>query len=442
MSDSEINYIIMPGGKVQGELSMPGDKSIAQRAIIFATISDGISTLSGMQVGQDCISTLNACVELGAKEKWLDHSTCQITGTAETGLQIPNKPLYLGNSGTGMRLLSGVVAGNPIVATLTGDESLSKRPMKRIIQPLVQMGADIASFDNHPPLIICGGSPLHGINYDMPIASSQVKSCIVFASLFAEGTTSISQPSTSRDHTERMLQALAYPHAINKNILTIQGRAPIKAYNWHIPGDISSAAFFMVAASITPGADLLIKGVGINPTRRSIIDILQLMGANIEISNEREYGCEPVADIRIRYAPLTGIKIAEEHIVSAMDEFPCCCIAAACADGITEFRHATELRVKESDRIKSMVVGLQTLGIAVDEFEDGVAITGGEMSGGRINSFHDHRVAMAFAIAALRSKKAIFIQDCDNVGTSYPDFVTHAQQVGIYISQTNQQEIP
>lgn len=338
-----------------------------------------------------------------------------------------------GNSGTTIRLMSGLLAGQQFDSELTGDKSLQKRPMERISKPLTLMGAKIITCDGRPPIFIEGDQTLTGITYDMPIASAQVKSAILLAGMQAEGETSVLESSITRDHTERMLTTFSYPIQKMDNAVILQGGGTCIATDIIVPGDISSAAFFMVAASIIPGSDLLIRNVGVNPTRTGVIDILLKMGADIKLLNKRLCGEEPVADIAIKYAPLEGIDIPSALVPLAIDEFPIIFIAAACAKGQTLLHGARELRVKESDRIGVMVDGLTRLGIEVQGFEDGVFINGGELRGGVVHSAHDHRIAMAFSIAGCAAADAVEIQDCKNVQTSFPGFLERAKHLGLHI---------
>jgi 3-phosphoshikimate 1-carboxyvinyltransferase len=354
------------------------------------------------------------------------------------GLKAPKELLYLGNSGTSMRLLCGLLAGQSFDTTLTGDASLNRRPMRRIIAPLTQMGAHIdASETGTAPLHIHGGQILTGIGYMMPIASAQVKSCLLLAGLYARGKTCVTEPAPSRDHTERMLESFGYFVQRHETQVCLKGGGQLQACTIDIPADLSSAAFFLVGASIAPDADLFLEHVGINPTRAGIITILNRMGARLDILNERQIGGEPVADIRIRSAPLRGIQIPEELVPLAIDEFPAVFIAAACAEGKTVLTGAEELRYKESDRIQVMADGLRALGVQAQPIPDGLIIQGGTLSGGKVASHGDHRVAMAFAMAALRASQAIHITDCANVNTSFPNFVNLANRVGLIIKQYN-----
>jgi 3-phosphoshikimate 1-carboxyvinyltransferase len=357
-----------------------------------------------------------------------------IHGVGLQGLQAPQKPLYLGNSGTSMRLLAGLLAGQAFTSILTGDASLSRRPMRRVTEPLTRMGARIdTTASGTAPLHIYGGRTLQGIDYVMPVASAQVKSCLLLAGLYAQGRSCVSEPTPTRDHTERMLAGLGYPLERQGNRICLPGGGRLQARAIEIPADISSAAFFMVGASIAQEAEIILEHVGINPTRTGIITILQQMGADLTLCNEQQAGGEPVADIRVRPAPLRGIHIPAELVPLAIDEFPAIFIAAACAEGQTVLTGAEELRVKESDRIQVMADGLQALGIAAHPTADGMIIQGGTLSGGEVDSHGDHRIAMAFAMAALRAGGTIHIKDCTNVNTSFPGFVELASGAGLNI---------
>jgi len=359
----------------------------------------------------------------------------KIDGVGLRGLQAPDGPLDLGNAGTGMRLLCGLMAGQAFDTELTGDASLCSRPMGRVIDPLTAMGARIESTDGgRPPLVVHGGQSLKGIHYPLPMASAQVKSCVLLAGLYSEGTTSVTEPAPTRDHTERMLRGFGYAVDSSAGQISLQGGGNLRACDIDVPADISSAAFFLVAASIAPGSDLLLTHVGINPTRTGVINILLLMGADISLENEGEVGGEPVADLRVRYAPLKGIDIPAEQVPLAIDEFPVLFIAAACAEGRTTLRGAEELRVKESDRIAAMAEGLTTLGVVNEVLDDGIVIEGGAISGGVIHTYHDHRIAMSFAIAALCARDEITVLDCDHVATSFPGFDELARGLGLRLA--------
>jgi 3-phosphoshikimate 1-carboxyvinyltransferase len=357
-----------------------------------------------------------------------------IHGVGMRGLRKPAQALDLGNSGTSMRLLAGLLSGQAFDVELTGDASLSKRPMKRVTKPLADMGAKVSTAKGgRPPLNISGGCDIQGIDYDLPMASAQVKSCVLLAGLYANGRTCVTEPAPTRDHTERMLNAFACEVEKTAATACIHGPATLKACDIDVPADISSAAFFMVGASIAPGSEITLEHVGINPTRTGVIDILRLMGADIELINQTEVGGEPVADIKIRAARLKGIHIPENLVPLAIDEFPVIFVAAACADGETIVSGAEELRVKESDRIQVMADGLQALGVDARATADGMIIQGGAISGGHVHSHDDHRIAMAFSIAALRADGPISIDDCENVNTSFPDFVGLASNTGLSI---------
>lgn len=436
MQEEATSFHIEPGGTVEGDIRVPGDKSISHRAVIFASIANGKTEISGFLEGEDALNTVAAFREMGVTIVGPEAGSMTVYGVGLNGLQAPRVPLYLGNSGTSMRLLAGLLAAQTFSSELTGDESLSRRPMQRVSDPLRQMGAQIESDpDGTPPLRITGAK-LKGISYPMKIASAQVKSCLLLAGLYAEGETEVIEPAPTRDHTERMLAGFGYPLQRDPAAgrVSLKGGGELTATRIDIPSDISSAAFFLVAASICPGADLTLRHVGINPTRTGVINLLRSMGAYIELMNEREAGGEPVADLRVRHMPLHGIEIPAEQIPLAIDEFPVLFVAAACADGETLLRGAEELRVKESDRIAAMADGLKTLGIEVETFADGLRVRGGVLGGGDIDSHGDHRIAMAFAVAGLRASAPVRIHNCANVATSFPGFLELAQSVGLRIS--------
>ena len=359
-----------------------------------------------------------------------------IRGAGLRGLVAPPESLDLGNSGTAMRLLPGVLAGQGFDVTLCGDASLTSRPMARIITPLTAMGARIEAGDGAtPPLAIHGrGAPLTAIEYHMPVASAQVKSCLLLAGLYADGATTIHEPAPSRDHTERMLAAFGHGVQRAADVVSIEGAVGLKSTSLEIPGDISSAAFFLVGASIAPGSDLRIMGVGINPTRTGVVEILRAMGAQIEVENRRSIGGEPLADLRVVGADLHGIDIPPSLVPLAIDEFPALLVAAACADGETLLSGARELRVKESDRIAAMAAGLSVLGVDAEARDDGMRIRGGALGGGRVDSRGDHRIAMAFSMAGLRATQPVVVADCANVATSFPGFASLARDAGLSIA--------
>jgi len=427
-------FIASPANSLSGNLKVPGDKSISHRSIMLGSLSHGITKVSGFLEGEDALSTLKAFQAMGVKIE-RDGDNVTIHGVGINGLKKPQGPLDLGNSGTSIRLMSGILAAQAFDCELVGDESLSKRPMNRVINPLRDMGAIIDSNDGKPPLKITGGQTLKGIDYDLPVASAQVKSCILLAGLYADGDTCVTEPAPTRDHTERMLKGLGYDVRVNDNQMCLTGGGDLKATEIQVPSDISSSAFFMVAAAIAPKADITLLGVNINPTRTGVIDILQLMGANLTLSNEREIGGELLADIRIQSSKLTGIHIPEGLVPLAIDEFPAVFIAASCATGETILTGAKELRVKESDRIQVMADGLDILGIDNEVLEDGIKIQGGVFKEptGMIESHHDHRISMSFAVASLRCDYPIEINGVDNVMTSFPNFVELANLAGMSI---------
>jgi 3-phosphoshikimate 1-carboxyvinyltransferase len=431
---SELRFHVTPGGRLTGRLRVPGDKSISHRSIMLGSLAEGETRVSGFLEGEDSLATLAAFRAMGVNIEGPQAGRVRIQGVGLHGLTAPAEALYLGNSGTSMRLMSGLLAGQAFDVTLTGDASLSGRPMQRVVRPLTAMGARIdATAAGTAPLQVHGEVSLHAIDYDMPVASAQVKSAILLAGLYASGTTCVREPAPTRDHTERMLAGMGYPVLREPGRVCLEGGHVLHGIDIDIPADISSAAFFLVGASIAPGSDLLLEHVGMNPTRTGVIDILRRMGADIVVSNARDVGGEPVADLRVRSAPLRGIEIPPELVPLAIDEFPVIFVAAACAQGRTVLTGAEELRVKESDRIQVMADGLNTLGIDAVATADGMHIEGGSPGGGCVASHGDHRIAMAFSMAALRSQAAIEIRDCANVNTSFPDFVGQARQAGISI---------
>jgi 3-phosphoshikimate 1-carboxyvinyltransferase len=436
-TEKNIVFSVVPGGVLQGTLRVPGDKSISHRSIMLGSLANGVTRIQGFLEGEDSLATLKAFRAMGVNIKGPEQGTVVIDGVGLHGLQPSAAPLYLGNSGTSMRLMSGILSGQAFDSVLTGDPSLSSRPMKRVITPLEQMGAMIESTDRGTaPLHIRGGRRLQGMDYTMPMASAQVKSCLLLAGLYAEGQTCVTEPAPTRDHTERMLRGFGYAVVTRGNRICVQGGGSLQATNIDVPADISSAAFFLVGASIAEGSDLVLEHVGINPTRTGVIDILKLMGADIEIMHHREVGGEPVADIRVRSSRLHGIRIPEELVPLAIDEFPALFIAAACAEGETVLTGAEELRVKESDRIQVMADGLIALGIQAQPTPDGIIIQGGSLTGGVIQSHGDHRISMSFAMAALRSSGPVEIHDCANVNTSFPRFVALANGVGLSLTES------
>ncbi|MBI4357436.1 MAG: 3-phosphoshikimate 1-carboxyvinyltransferase [Gammaproteobacteria bacterium] len=435
-----LSFHISPGGSLRGECQVPADKSISHRAVLLAAIAFGESTLENFLEAEDTLHTLKALQALGVSIEHASPGVIQVQGKGLFGIQNSALciPLYCGNSGTSLRLLAGLLAGQNLCVELTGDVSLSKRPMQRVIDPLTQMGAKIeGKAGGFPPLVITPTSRLRGIQYRMKVASAQVKSSILLAGLTAEGETTVFEPVATRDHTERLLVHHGYPLHTEKGSVRLKGGGELKPTTLKIPGDFSSAAFFIVGATIAPNSELLLQNVGINPTRIGALHLLQKMGASILLMNKRMLGQEPVADILVKSAELRGISIEPAEVPGAIDELPALFIAAACAGGKTLVRGAKELRVKESDRIHTMACGLSTLGVSTEEHEDGLVIEGGQYVGGVIESAGDHRVAMAFAIAGLRAKQSIQIRFCENVRTSFPNFVECAKTAGLNITQVD-----
>lgn len=434
---TSLHFHSSPVESLQGDITVPGDKSISHRAIMLGAIARGITTVSGFLDGEDCLATLRAFQSMGVRIEGPVSQRVVIHGVGKHGLKKPKKAIDCGNSGTTMRLLAGILAAQAFDSEMTGDDSLLKRPMERISRPLRQMGAMVETTEGKPPLHIRGGQTLQGFTYEMPEASAQVKSCLLLAGLYADGETHLTEPGMTRDHTERMLTAFSYPIHKSDNTTTINSASECQGTDVIVPGDISSAAFFIVAATLIPNSDLLIRNVGINPTRTGIIQILERMGANIKITNKRLCGEELVADLHVSHAALEGIDIPVSMVPIAIDEFPVIFIAASCAKGQTTLHGAKELRCKESDRIGAMAEGLTQLGIKVKTLDDGMIIQGGTLQGGVVDSRHDHRIAMAFAIAGAVAKSPVTIRDCANVSTSFPSFVKLANQIKLSIKETN-----
>jgi 3-phosphoshikimate 1-carboxyvinyltransferase len=432
-----MDYLVQPGGRLSGTVRVPGDKSISHRAVMFGSLAEGVTEVSGFLDGEDCLCTMKAFEAMGVRIERLSSTQLRVHGVGLHGLRAPATPLDLGNSGTSMRLMAGLLAGQTFASTLTGDDSLSRRPMRRIVEPLRQMGANIETSERGTaPLRIAPAAALKGIRYRSPVASAQVKSGILLAGLYADGLTEVFEPGVSRDHTERMLRAFGVEVETGDGRVALRGGQPLKATAIAVPADVSSAAFFMVAAAIVPGAELVLGEVGVNPTRDGIIEILRRMGAEVELFQPRLFGGEPVAELRVRGpAALRGIAIGRELVTLAIDEMPAVFVAAACAQGETIVTGAEELRVKESDRIAAMCEGLRSLGIVTEPRPDGARIVGGPLCGGTVDSKGDHRIAMSFAMSALRASGPIRILDCANVATSFPGFVSLASGAGLAISE-------
>ncbi|MFT4247894.1 MAG: 3-phosphoshikimate 1-carboxyvinyltransferase [Pseudomonas sp.] len=420
------------GTALHGTLAIPGDKSVSHRAVMFAALADGTSRIDGFLEGEDTRSTAAIFSQLGVRIETPSPSQRIVHGVGVDGLKPPQQALDCGNAGTGMRLLAGLLAAQPFDSVLVGDESLSRRPMRRVTGPLALMGAKIDTRpDGTPPLHIHGGQALAGIDFASPVASAQVKSCVLLAGLYAQGETAVREPHPTRDYTERMLSAFGVEIEFSPGYAKLRGGQRLRATDIAVPADFSSAAFFLVAASVVPGSDVTLKSVGLNPRRTGLLAALRLMGADIEALNHGEHGGEPVADLRVRYSPLQGARIPEALVPDMIDEFPALFVAAAAAVGRTVVSGAAELRVKESDRLAAMATGLRTLGVQVDETPDGATIHGGAaLGGGTIESHGDHRIAMAFAIAGQLSTGEVRIEDVANVATSFPGFDTLARGAG------------
>jgi 3-phosphoshikimate 1-carboxyvinyltransferase len=416
---------------LKGRFRVPGDKSISHRSIMLGSIAEGITEVSGLLEGEDVMTTRATFESMGVKIERTGEGCLRIHGVGLHGLKRPNSELYLGNSGTSMRLLSGLLAGQTFDCTLTGDTSLSKRPMRRVLDPLQLMGAEVESNQQgSAPLNIKGGCSLRGIDYVMPMGSAQVKSCLLLAGIYASGTTRVTEPTVTRDHTERMLRGFGYGVKTDGNSMSLIGGETLTATAIDVPADISSAAFMLVAASIVPNSDITLEHVGVNPTRTGVIDILKAMGADITLENKQLVGGEEVADVRVKSSALKGIHIPEKLVALAIDEFPVLFVAAACAEGKTVLTGAEELRVKESDRIQSMAEGLIAIGVDAQATDDGMIIQGGPIKGGVVESHDDHRIAMSFAVAGQQSESGIQVNNCENVNTSFPSFVSLAKHCG------------
>ncbi len=439
---ANIQFKVQPGGTIKGRIRVPGDKSISHRSIMMGALAEGTTTVTGFLEGADALATLQAFRDMGVEIEGPENGNVTIQGVGLRGLKKPSKPMDMGNSGTSTRLLAGILAGQDFECELVGDASLSKRPMKRVTDPLALMGAELITSEGGTlPMTIKGkGGSLKAIDYTLPMASAQVKSCVLLAGLFAEGQTCALEPAPTRDHTERMLNGFGYE--VNSEKLDeqrmkacLKGGGKLTGRHIDVPSDISSAAFFMVAAAVSKDSDLVVEHVGMNPTRTGIIDILKLMGADIQLENFHEVGGEPVADVHIKYAPLKGIHIPEELVALAIDEFPVLFVAAAAAEGQTVLTGAEELRVKESDRIQVMADGLLAVGIDAQPTPDGMIINAGCQTpqNAEVQSHHDHRISMAMTVAGINAAAEIVIDDCANVNTSFPVFLDLINQVGMKV---------
>ncbi|MFY2764911.1 3-phosphoshikimate 1-carboxyvinyltransferase [Arenimonas sp. MALMAid1274] len=435
MSSGRVDWQAGAGSPLRGELVVPGDKSVSHRAVMLAAIADGTSEIEGFLEGEDTRATAAIFQSLGVRIDAPDPSRRRVHGVGLHGLRGAPGPLDCGNAGTGMRLLAGLLAGQAFESVLVGDASLSRRPMGRVITPLRQMGTRIdAAEGGLPPLTIHANNVLQAIDYELPVASAQVKSAVLLAGLYARGETRVREPHPTRDYTERMLAAFGWPVRFRPGEAVVPGGHALRATAVSVPADFSSAAFFLVAASLVPGSDLLLRRVGMNPRRTGLLQALRLMGADITELDPGEQGGEPVADLRVRHARLRGIEVPEVLVPDMIDEFPALFVAAALAEGRTVVRGAAELRVKESDRIAVTAAALQALGARIVEAPDGAVIDGGALAGGVADSHGDHRVAMSLAIAAQRAAGPVEILDCANVATSFPGFVPLARSVGFGLS--------
>jgi 3-phosphoshikimate 1-carboxyvinyltransferase len=425
-------YLVRPTSSVHGQLRVPGDKSISHRALMLGGIADGITQISGFLASEDCLATLGALQAMGVRIERCADTDVRVHGVGRDGLNAARAALDLGNAGTAIRLLMGLLAGQRFDSSMVGDASLMRRPMERVATPLRSMGARIDTTDGKPPVRIHGGAALRAIDYVMPMASAQVKSAVLLAGLYAQGTSSVTEPAPTRDHTERMLSGFGVRLSQDARKVSIVGGQRLRGCEIQVPGDISSAAFFIVAGCLGATEGLTLRGVGINPTRTGLLQMLRMMGADIEVRLAKEGGAEPIADIFVRKSALRGIRVPEPLVPLAIDEFPIFFIAAAAASGETLVTGAAELRVKESDRLAVMAQGLKTLGVPCELLPDGMRIEGGAaLRGGRIDSDGDHRIAMSFAVASLLAKQPIEIADVANVATSFPGFPALARSAGL-----------
>jgi 3-phosphoshikimate 1-carboxyvinyltransferase len=429
------HYVVKPVSTVGGSIRVPGDKSVSHRALMLGGIAEGTTEVRGFLESEDCLATMKAMQALGVVVERPGSEVVRVHGVGLRGLKAADHALDMGNSGTAMRLMTGLLSGQSFDSELIGDSSLMKRPMERAATPLRQMGAKIATLDGKPPVKISGGAALSGMRYSLPVASAQVKSTVLLAGLYANGPTTVIEPAVTRDHTERMLLGFGCSVETANSQVRLEPPTQLNACSLEVPGDFSSSAFFLVAGSIGGGAGLTIRGVGINPTRTGLLDVLALMGADLRVINHRSAGAEPVADIEVHPAKLRGIHVPEHLVPLAIDEFPALFVAAACAEGETIVTGAEELRVKESDRIAVMAEGLQAMGVQCEVLRDGLRIQGRSQtsvfSGGAVDSHGDHRIAMSFTMASARAALPIEIRDVANVATSFPGFVSTARAAGL-----------
>ena len=438
MSGGGLQFITGRGAPLRGRIRVPGDKSVSHRAIMFASLADGVSRITGFLEGEDTRATAAVFRALGVRIDAPNDGERIVHGVGVDGLRSAGATLDCGNAGTAMRLLAGLLAAQPFDSTLIGDASLSKRPMRRVIEPLARMGARIGADDGLPPLRVLGGLRLSGIDYTLPVASAQVKSALLLAGLYADGETTVREPHPTRDYTESMLRQFGVVIDYAPGHATLRGGQRLRASNVDVPADFSSAAFFLVAASIVPGSDLVLEAVGMNPRRTGLLATLRDMGADIAVEREAVQGGEAVADLRVRHAQLRGIEVPVERVPDMIDEFPALFVAAALAEGPTVVRGAAELRVKESDRLATMSTALRSLGARIDETPDGATIHGGAaLIGGRVHARGDHRIAMSAAIAGQCASAPVVVDDCNNVATSFPGFVELATGIGMQLAASH-----
>lgn len=435
------DFLVQPAAAVAGTVHVPGDKSISHRALMLSGLADGVSEVSGFLAGEDCLATLHAMRALGVRIEQPSATQVTVHGSGLHGLEAAGRPLDMGNAGTAMRLFTGLLAAQSFDSTLIGDASLMKRPMERVAKPLRSMGASVRTLEGRPPVEISGGRRLHGIDYTMPVASAQVKSALLLAGLYAEGPTRVTSPAVCRDHSERMLASCGVRVVTVGLETTVYPPPRLLPLKLAVPGDFSSAAFFIVAGLLAAAPEgLLIRNVGMNPTRTGLLDILRSMGGRIDIERDGSSGAEPVADLRVYASDLQGIVVPPERVPLAIDEFPVLFVAAACARGVTLITGAEELRVKESDRIAAMGDGLAALGVVHEVLPDGMRIEGRSQGfafdGGVIDSHGDHRVAMSFAVASLRAGGPIRVRDVANVATSFPGFVGLGRSIGMNVAES------
>ena len=427
--------MVRPSARVEGQITVPGDKSVSHRALMLGAIADGTSHVTGFLPGEDCLATMAAVRAMGVEVTQHDDTTIEVAGRGMHGLQAPGKSLDMGNSGTAMRLFMGLLSAQPFGTELYGDESLARRPMERVAAPLRRMGAAITTTDGTPPVVIAGGAALTGIDFDMPVASAQVKSAVLLAGLYASGETTVREPAVTRDHTERMLTRLGYPVRRAGANVTVAGGGRLVAGPIAVPGDLSSAAFPVLAGCLARSGELVIERVGLNPTRTGILRILELMQADVTVEPDPDLAGEPVGRLVVRPSRLRGVDIPPELVPLAIDEFPVLFVAAALAEGETVVRGAAELRHKETDRIRVMAEGLRALGVEVEELPDGARIRGSAaLRGGTVDSAGDHRVAMAFAVGGTRASGPVTILDTANVATSFPGFAPLARSIGLDVT--------